>query len=296
MARCITRRNTFDQPACRGVPARKGNLRPHANRLWNSLRQNLDTQKRWTKEITGNATSSGPCLENLRSVQAAAANGVRPIYVPESGVQRIIETMDGRRRRPRSENWLRIRDALILEHMDKVEYEAIRMSIKMPASINIDDLMGPAIVALIERAEHYIPMRGKFWNYAVGRIQGAMKDWMRKEDWIPRTDRAKYKKAAFAGEDFRIRLQFHLTSQEDTDIYQQLSFIDTRFKQIIDRDFLEKIMRGFSAQERQLVNLRIFDGLTMKETGIRMGITESRVCQLWSEILLYARSKANAYV
>jgi RNA polymerase sigma factor FliA len=51
-------------------------------------------------------------------------------------------------------------------------------------------------------------------------------------------------------------------------------------------DLLRLIDGALSASERKLVRLRYGDGLTMRKIGRRLGVSESRVCQLHSRLLL----------
>lgn len=51
-------------------------------------------------------------------------------------------------------------------------------------------------------------------------------------------------------------------------------------------DLLRLIEGSLSSAERNLVRLRYGDGLTMRRIGRRLGLSESRVCQLHSRLLL----------
>ncbi len=274
------------------VPARKVSIRKNVSCFWRKIGHTITTQDGRGEEKTGRATSARTCLESLRVMQDATARGSRPHHMPKSRVQGVISSMGGKRRRPRSGNWLRLRDALITANIKKVEASVNSMYMKMPMNVDRDDLMGPAITALIERAEHFIPTLGhKFWNYAGARIRGAMKDWMREQDWAPRTDRAKSKQ----DEDFVIHTQIHLsayvTENEDLNIFEQLGEVDTRFKQYEDLEWIKKILLRFSKQEQQVIQLCVFEGYSMRECGIRMGLSESRICQLWNQIIDYAKKR-----
>lgn len=51
-------------------------------------------------------------------------------------------------------------------------------------------------------------------------------------------------------------------------------------------ELLRKIDGSLSKSERALVRLRYADGLTMRKIGLRLGLSESRVCQIHSRLLL----------
>ena len=51
------------------------------------------------------------------------------------------------------------------------------------------------------------------------------------------------------------------------------------------RDLKERITRGFSFTEQQLIVLHYYEGMAMKEVGITLGISESRVCQMHASLV-----------
>ncbi len=54
----------------------------------------------------------------------------------------------------------------------------------------------------------------------------------------------------------------------------------------VRNDLLRQIDGSLSAPEREVVRLRYADGLTMRAIGRRLGLCESRVCQIHSRLLL----------
>jgi len=78
---------------------------------------------------------------------------------------------------------LRIEDYAVL-----VKRIAQHMMARMPASVQIDDLIQAGMVGLLEASRKYDTTRGaSFETYAGIRIRGAMVDEMRKGDWVPRS-------------------------------------------------------------------------------------------------------------
>lgn len=73
-----------------------------------------------------------------------------------------------------------------------VEHIVTRMSAGFPAHIERDDLVQAGMLALVETAGRYDPERGvAFSTFAGRRIEGAILDVIRHEDWLPRSVRAK---------------------------------------------------------------------------------------------------------
>ena len=86
----------------------------------------------------------------------------------------------------------KIRDALIENYVYLVRYVAGKMSMSVPPSVEIDDLVSSGVVGLMDAIEKYDPGRDtKFETYAVSRIRGAIVDDLRSLDWVPRSVRRK---------------------------------------------------------------------------------------------------------
>ncbi|MBF0423928.1 MAG: FliA/WhiG family RNA polymerase sigma factor, partial [Magnetococcales bacterium] len=71
-----------------------------------------------------------------------------------------------------------------------VKYVASRISMKLPQSVDIDDLIQVGILGLIDAVAKFDPNRGiKFQTYAEFRVRGAILDELRAMDWVPRAVR-----------------------------------------------------------------------------------------------------------
>lgn len=58
---------------------------------------------------------------------------------------------------------------------------------RLPASIELDDLIQVGIIGLIDAARQFDPAQGvQFETFASQRVRGAMLDELRREDWMPR--------------------------------------------------------------------------------------------------------------
>lgn len=61
---------------------------------------------------------------------------------------------------------------------------------RLPASIELDDLIQVGIIGLIDAARQFDPNQGvQFETFANQRVRGAMLDELRREDWMPRQTR-----------------------------------------------------------------------------------------------------------
>jgi RNA polymerase sigma factor FliA len=83
---------------------------------------------------------------------------------------------------------------IIQEYAPLVKFIAQKISLRLPANIELDDLMSAGVIGLMDAIDKYDPARdNKFKTYAEFRIRGAILDELRAQDWIPRSMREKAK-------------------------------------------------------------------------------------------------------
>ncbi len=86
------------------------------------------------------------------------------------------------------------RDQLVKEYAPLIKYIAQKIASRLPANIELDDLMSSGVIGLMDAMEKYDPTRdNKFKTYAEFRIRGAILDELRAQDWVPRSVREKAK-------------------------------------------------------------------------------------------------------
>jgi len=170
----------------------------------------------------------------------------------------------------------------------------------------------------------------KFETYCAPRIRGAILDELRSMDWVPRLVRhrtskvegARQKLEMASGErasDEDVAKALNIDSEEfvkykrDSSAVQVTSITrkcfpsdgsrelreidvikdDNQTNPVIDaqrRDLKDLMTKGLSRAERLIVILYYYEGMTMKEIGATLDLSESRVSQMHSSIL--ARLKA----
>ena len=65
------------------------------------------------------------------------------------------------------------------------------MMLKLPNSVQVDDMIQAGMIGLLDAAGRYDELRGaQFETYASQRIRGAMLDELRGADWLPRSMRS----------------------------------------------------------------------------------------------------------
>jgi len=80
-----------------------------------------------------------------------------------------------------------------------VKFLASRLANRLPAHVDVEDLIQVGLMGLLQCAQRYDSERGvKFQTYANRRVQGAMLDYLRSLDWRPRSVRKRSRRLAQA--------------------------------------------------------------------------------------------------
>ncbi|KZE32659.1 RNA polymerase sigma-28 (SigD/FliA/WhiG) subunit [Crenobacter luteus] len=83
-----------------------------------------------------------------------------------------------------------VADIDVTDYAPLVKKLAGIMVARLPASVDVDDLIQVGVIGLIEAARQFDPAQGvAFETFASQRIRGAMLDELRREDWLPRQAR-----------------------------------------------------------------------------------------------------------
>jgi len=87
-------------------------------------------------------------------------------------------------------NHLPSRDEIVAEFLPGIRIQAMRLKMRLPSHIDVDDLISSGVVGLLDAFDRYDASRDiKFRTYADFRIRGAMLDYLREMDWFPRSVR-----------------------------------------------------------------------------------------------------------
>jgi len=96
---------------------------------------------------------------------------------------------------------------------------AQHMMVRMPASVQLDDLIQAGMIGLLEAAKKYDASQGaSFETYAGIRIRGSIIDEMRRGDWVPRSVHRNSRKINEAITEVENREGRDATSQEIADV------------------------------------------------------------------------------
>ncbi len=217
-----------------------------------------------------------------------------------------------------------LRNDLIEKHLPLVRYTAERIRVKLPNHVELDDLMSAGIFGLIDAIEGFDLTRNvKFKTFCTMRIRGAILDELRSFDWVPRLVRSKANQLESASRELETAMgraptdeelasKLNLTMAELDEFLREASAVamfsfsddrddsrstrtidmveDSRGSDPVDRllkdDVLDYMTRDLNLKERLIVLLYYCEELTMREIGLILDLSESRVCQLHSRIIL----------
>jgi len=217
-------------------------------------------------------------------------------------------------------------DLLVARHAELVKRIAYHLVGRLPASVDVEDLMQAGMLGLLEAAENFSADRGaRFETYAGIRIRGAMIDALRRLDWAPRSVHKKARAAAAAlreleaelgreARDLEIAEHMGVTIDEYHRILQdsatcQLTSFDEHppsdaqdradpLRDVVRENFRDALVHAIDTlpeREKLVMSLYYDDELNLKEIGAVLNVTESRACQLHGQALVRLKSRLGSW-
>jgi RNA polymerase sigma factor for flagellar operon FliA len=219
----------------------------------------------------------------------------------------------------------------VADHATLVRRMAHHLAAKLPASVQVDDIIQAGMLGLMDAAARFEETQGtQFETYASQRIRGAMLDELRQNDWLPRSVRQALRRIESAvtkleqrcgrapteGEiaaelklplaEYQSLLQeargytlLHLDDfgGADDDGYLERHCPDNRenpFERFQDARFREALVAAIDLlpeREKLLLSLYYEQDLNFKEIAAVLEVSESRVCQLHGQAVVRLRAK-----
>jgi len=120
---------------------------------------------------------------------------------------------------------------LLNEHASLVKRLAFQLKARLPASVEVDDLIQAGMIGLLDAITRFETDRGaQFETYAIQRIRGSMLDELRSSDWLPRGIRQSMRKIEAAIE----ALQQHLgRPPSDKEVAKQLKMTLAEYQDVL---------------------------------------------------------------
>lgn len=222
------------------------------------------------------------------------------------------------------------RDDLVKRYLPLIKYVVGRMSVTPPSGLDYEDILSFGVFGLLDAIDKFDPSKGfVFQTYAIPRIRGAILDELRKCDWFSRTGREKVQKLNRAMEKIlrdkgelrdewvmqemgikedeyyevqELASRGYITSLDDTtplddgDVSVEATLADDRegaperLEYESEKQQLVESLQELPERERQMLSLYYYEGLTLKEIGRVMGVSESRVSQIHGKGLSMLRT------
>ncbi|MDB9787236.1 FliA/WhiG family RNA polymerase sigma factor [Bacteriovoracaceae bacterium] len=124
------------------------------------------------------------------------------------------------------------RSEILFRYAPFIEYIARKIQMRLPAHIELDDLISCGAIGLIDAVKKYNPTKNiKFKTYAETRIRGAILDELRNQDWASRSVREKVKKLDRVNQ----KLQSHLgRPPQPQEICEELEISIDAYYKLVD--------------------------------------------------------------
>ena len=219
----------------------------------------------------------------------------------------------------------------LTQYAPLVKRIAHHMMAKLPASVEIDDVIQTGMLGLLDAVNRYQESHGaQFETYAAHRIRGAILDGLRQADWLPRSFRRDLRRIEAAvgkleqhlgraptEQELAIEMGMPLTDYQkmlqEARGYQLISFEDFNHSDgedflerhcedhsvnplsaLLDRKLRERLVKsieGLPEREKVVMGLYYEEELNFREIGETLGVSESRICQLHSQAIARLRSQ-----
>jgi len=220
-------------------------------------------------------------------------------------------------------------EQLVEQYAPLVKRIAHHLMARLPASVSLDDLIQSGMLGLLEAAHRFEARKGASFETYVGfRIKGAMLDELRRGDWTPRSVHRSARKIAEAINQLE---KIHGRDPTDSEIAEKLGVSLTEYHSMLsdtrgarlfhfsDLDYdddeyvfrqatthedtavgvekeamwenLAKCIDELPEREKLVLALYYNEQLNLKEIGVVLGVSESRVSQIHTQAALRLRAK-----
>ena len=225
-----------------------------------------------------------------------------------------------------------LRNEIVLKSMGLVRAVAMSMRNMYIKFGDVDDVVNEGVIALMNAIEEYNPEKGaKFETFASLKIKGAIIDYIRKQDWIPRNVR-KFAKSldkvnsmlynlngrmpttAELAEHLGMDESKLLKNMADCSCTITMSFEELLYEDNInepqakdtatDKNLLREEMiktvadavNSLKENERQVITLYYYKNLKYSDIAKALGVTEGRICQIHTKAVLSLKARLEPYI
>jgi len=222
-------------------------------------------------------------------------------------------------------------NALLKQYSSLVRRLAHQMIAKLPANVELDDLIQVGMIGLNDALSRFDVNQGvQFETFATQRIRGAMLDELRGGDWMSRGDRRHQRAIESAVHKLEQKLQ---RAPSESEIADEMGMLLADYQELLGKvrgtqlfyledlsgddgdDFLDRHVADEGAnplamlqdqrmrealvdaigklpeREQYVMSMYYEHDMNLKEIAAVLGVTESRICQLHSQSIARLRSK-----
>ena len=222
----------------------------------------------------------------------------------------------------REHKTIEVRNKLAEHYLPLIKIVSGRLAISLPAHVDQDDLISSGFFGLLDAIDRYDGDRkNKFETYASVRIRGAMLDYLRAKDWLPvslRKRARQYEQAVYslenrlgrAATDEELAAELGITVAELQKLLSKLSvatvipleeYVKTDSSEAVGANPVAKVEQGelratlakaidrLPDNEKRVVALYYYEGLTLKEISLILKLSEARISQLHTKAVFRLR-------
>ena len=226
-----------------------------------------------------------------------------------------------------------VRNEIVLKNLGLVRSCALSLRNMYIKFGDVDDVVNEGVIALMEAIESYDPDKGaKFETYATLKIRGAIIDFVRGQDWIPRSVRKFARDLDNANSSLYNQYNRMPTTAELSE-YMEMSeekllkcmaeastTVTLSFEELLYEDNFENhpasageatdsaVLReecrrviaeaidSLKEKEKQVITLYYFKNMKYSDIAKALGISESRVCQINTKATLTLKTLLEPYI
>ena len=229
----------------------------------------------------------------------------------------------------------KLRNLIVMQYTELVKYAVISTRNMYQKFAEPEDISNEAVIALIKAIDTFDLSKGaKFETYASIKMRGAIIDYIRKQDIIPRSVRHFAKDLETAYSHLNSTLDREPTLDDISEYMQipkdklmknmasaagatTMSFEDLLYENNFDMSssddsrgvwenekgilleerntMLAKAVDTLNEQQRNVISLYYYEKLKFSEIAEVMDVSESRVCQIHSKAILKMKSFMDSY-
>ncbi|MXS86273.1 RNA polymerase sigma factor FliA [Nitrosomonas sp. HPC101] len=223
------------------------------------------------------------------------------------------------------------KDQFVTEFTPLVKRIAYHMMARLPASVQVDDLIQAGMIGLLDAINRYEGSYGRqFESYAAQRIRGSILDELREADWLPRSLRRKMRQIETAMRALEQRLgrlpgeqeianELNLPLAEYQEMLQEAGggqliyyedfqdgeedhFLDhlcgnqsnEPLDQLLEKNLRELLVAAIEklpVKEKLVMGMYYEQEMNLREIGKVLGVSESRICQLHTQAISRLRTR-----